>query len=71
MTGEKQLAKIVGAGNVSSDPSTLGKYSRDISFVSPERPDYIAKPRNSEDIGKLVALAGKAAVPPFLSGWSG
>jgi len=70
MIERKQLTKIVGAGNVSSDPATLEKYSRDISFVNPVRPTCVVKPGNSDDIEKLVALARKAAVPlvPVSSG---
>ena len=70
MIEQKQLAKIVGAGNVSSDRATLEKYSSDASFVNPVRPEYVVKPRNSDDIEKLVALARKTAVPlvPVSSG---
>ncbi len=70
MITQNQLVKIVGAGNVSSDPETLDKYSRDASFVNPLRPSYVVKPKNADDIEKLVALAHRAAVPlvPVSSG---
>jgi NAD(P)-dependent dehydrogenase (short-subunit alcohol dehydrogenase family) len=57
----KQLVKIFGADNVTSDPTTLEKYSRDESFVNPIKPEYVVKPRNSDDIAKLVAFMGELA----------
>jgi hypothetical protein len=67
---EKKLAKIVGAGNINSDRATLEKYSRDISFVNPVMPEYVVKPRNADDIAKLVNLARESRIPlvPVSSG---
>ncbi|MGD9116265.1 MAG: FAD-binding oxidoreductase [Dehalococcoidia bacterium] len=65
-----KLAKIVGAGNVSSDPATLEEYSRDMSFVNAVRPACVVKPRNGDDIAKLVKLANQTNTPlvPVSSG---
>ena len=70
MIEEKQLEKIVGAGNVSADPPTLEEYSRDSSFVDPVKPEYIVKPRTADDVEKLIALARKTTTPlvPVSSG---
>jgi len=70
MIDQKQLIKIVGPGNVSSDQTILEKYSRDLSFVNPVRPDYVVKPRSAADIEKLVNLAREAGIPlvPVSSG---
>ena len=70
MIDQKQLIKIVGAGNVSSDQAILEKYSRDMSFVNPVKPDYVVKPRSADDIEKLVNLAREAGIPlvPVSSG---
>jgi FAD/FMN-containing dehydrogenase len=70
MIDEKKLAKIVGAGNVSCDRVTLAEYSRDMSFVNTVKPDYVVKPRNSDDIAKLVKLANDTQTPlvPVSSG---
>jgi len=70
MIEEKQLVKIVGAGNASADPAALEQHSRDISFVNRVRPEYVVKPRSSDDIEKLVALARESAIPlvPVSSG---
>jgi hypothetical protein len=70
MIEKKLLARIVGAGNVSSDEATLEKYSRDESFVDPIKPVYVVKPRNPDDVEKLVNLARETGVPlvPVSSG---
>jgi FAD/FMN-containing dehydrogenase len=70
MIDEKKLAKIVGAANVSQKPSVLEEYSADMSFVNTVRPAYVVKPRNSDDIAKLVKLANKTLTPlvPVSSG---
>jgi FAD/FMN-containing dehydrogenase len=70
MIDQKQLIKIVGPGNVSADQAILEKYSSDLSFVNPVRPDYVVKPRSADDIEKLVNLAREAGIPlvPVSSG---
>jgi hypothetical protein len=70
MIEEKTLAEIVGAGNVSCKQTALDEYSRDISFVNKVRPDYVVKPRNTEDIKEIVKLARETHTPlvPVSSG---
>jgi FAD/FMN-containing dehydrogenase len=70
MIDEKKLVKIVGAANVSQKPSVLEEYSGDMSFVNTVRPACVVKPRNSDDIAKLVKLANKTLTPlvPVSSG---
>jgi hypothetical protein len=70
MLDQKQLVEIGGAGSVSADPATLEGFSRDLSFVSPIRPACVIKPKNADEVEKLVALARKAKVPlvPVSSG---
>ncbi|MCJ7425957.1 MAG: FAD-binding oxidoreductase [Dehalococcoidales bacterium] len=70
MIDEKKLVKIVGAGNVSHDRAILEEYSRDMSFVNTIKPDYVVKPRNGDDIAKLVKLANETLTPlvPVSSG---
>jgi FAD/FMN-containing dehydrogenase len=67
---KENLVKIVGAKNVSSEQAELNEYAGDISFVHPVRPAYIAKPRNSEDVEKIVKLANETKTPlvPVSSG---
>jgi FAD/FMN-containing dehydrogenase len=70
MVEEKVLAEIVGAGNVSGKQTALDEYAKDISFVNKVRPDYVVKPRNTEDIIKIVTLARETHTPlvPVSSG---
>jgi FAD/FMN-containing dehydrogenase len=70
MIDEKKLAKIVGAANVSQKPAVLEEYSGDMSFVNTVRPAYVVKPRNSDEIAKLVKLANRTLTPlvPVSSG---
>jgi FAD/FMN-containing dehydrogenase len=70
MIDEKKLAQIVGAANVSQKPAVLDEYSADMSFVNTVRPEYVVKPRNSDDIVKLVKLANRTQTPlvPVSSG---
>ena len=65
-----ELAKIVGAGNVSQDQRRLEEYSRDMSFVNPVKPEYVVKPRNAGDIERIVNLAKETLTPlvPVSSG---
>jgi len=55
---------------VSQKPSVLDEYSCDMSFVNTIKPDYVVKPRNSDDIAKLVKLANDTQTPlvPVSSG---
>jgi FAD/FMN-containing dehydrogenase len=70
MIDEKKLAKIVGAANVSQKPAVLDEYCSDMSFVNTVRPECVVKPRNSDDIVKLVKLANRTQTPlvPVSSG---
>ena len=70
MFEEKILAKIVGAGNVSCKQMVLDEYSEDMSFVNKVMPDYVVKPRNTDDVEKIVKLAKETLTPlvPVSSG---
>ena len=70
MIEEAKLKNAVGAGNVLSDPATLDEYATDMSFVARSQPDCVVKPRNTDDIQKLVNLARETSTPlvPVSSG---
>jgi len=70
MIKAEKLAKIVGAANVSQKPAVLEEYAADMSFVNMIMPDYVVKPRKSDDIAKLVKLANDTKTPlvPVSSG---
>ena len=70
MIAEEKLVKIVGKGNVSCDQAALDEYATDMSFVNAVKPDYVVKPRNADDVAKLVNLAKETLTPlvPVSSG---
>jgi FAD/FMN-containing dehydrogenase len=70
MAGNEDLKKIVGAKNVLDDEETLEEYSRDISFISPMRPRCVVKPKDANEIQKLVKWANKklSSLVPVSSG---
>jgi FAD/FMN-containing dehydrogenase len=63
MIAKAKLAKVVGAGNVSNQQAALDQYARDISFVNTAKPAYVVKPRNAEDVKRLVKTANKTFTP--------
>jgi FAD/FMN-containing dehydrogenase len=70
MIQEEKLVKIVGAANISREQAVLDEYSRDMSFVNIVRPECVVKPRNADDIAKIVNLAKETLTPlvPVSSG---
>ncbi len=70
MIAKEKLSKIVGAGNVSFDKSTLDEFASDISFVNTIRPACVVKPTKSGDIKSILKLANKTRTPlvPVSSG---
>ena len=70
MVEEAKLARIVGAGNVSSRAAVLDEYARDMSLVNPLRPACVVRPGNTADVEKIVKLAKETNTPlvPVSSG---
>ncbi len=70
MVDEVKLKKIVGAGNVSANPEVLESYAGDMSFVNAVRPECVVKPRNADEVDKIVKLARETLTPlvPVSSG---
>ena len=63
MVSKSQLARIVGASNVSMADRDLDDYTGDLSFVNPVRPVAVVKPRTAAEVQPLVALANKTGTP--------
>jgi FAD/FMN-containing dehydrogenase len=65
-----KLVEIVGADNVSFEKAILEEYSKDMSFVNKVKPGCVVRPRNSEDVEKIVKLANETLTPlvPVSSG---
>lgn len=70
MVTEARLRDIAGSSNVSKDPSILGVYAGDSSFVSGVVPRFVVKVNNAETVQKLVGAAKESGTPlvPVSSG---
>ena len=70
MVIETKFARIVGAGNASSQKQALEEYSQDMSFVNPVRPACIVRPKTAAEVEKIVKLANETNTPlvPVSSG---
>jgi FAD/FMN-containing dehydrogenase len=63
MALKEELAGIVGAANVFDDAERLRPYSRDHSLSTPVMPGYVAKPKNSDEVQRIVKLANENKMP--------
>ena len=63
MDTRDKLLEIVGAANFSDDPTVLKKYASDFSLVPPGAPSYVAKPKNAEEVGKIIRFANEQSIP--------
>ena len=70
MAIKEDLIGIVGAKNVVDDAEGLKPYSKDCSVNAPKMPGYVVKPKNAEEVQKVIILAneGKLPVVPLSSG---
>ncbi|HPL10374.1 MAG TPA: FAD-binding oxidoreductase [Smithellaceae bacterium] len=59
----KSLVEIVGERGVSDAPEELWFYSRDPGVLAPHRPDYVVAPKTTEEVQKIVQLAGRENIP--------
>ena len=59
----KSLVDIVGERGVSDAPEELWFYSRDPGVLAPHRPDYVVAPKTTEEVQKIVQLAGRENIP--------
>jgi FAD/FMN-containing dehydrogenase len=65
-----EFAKIVGKRNVLDDEATLEAYSKDESLSQPKKPSFVVRPKDTEEVQKIVKKANERAVPliPLSSG---
>jgi len=59
----KSLIEIVGEKGVSNAPEELWFYSRDPGVMAPHKPDYVVAPKTTEEVQKIVQLAGRENIP--------
>jgi FAD/FMN-containing dehydrogenase len=57
------LVEIVGEDYASNRPEELFTYSKDLGTSEPKFPDYVAAPKTSEQVQKIVLLANEKMVP--------
>ena len=67
---KKGLEAIVGKRYVLDDEASLEAYSKDLSLSEPRRPSMVVKPKNTEEVQKVVKFANKHLIPvvPVSSG---
>ena len=63
MTVKTELSKIVRPENFFDDPEVINSYSRDFSLVPPGVPNYVVKPKTTEEVQKVIQLANKNLLP--------
>ena len=63
MNAREKLLEIVGTGNFSDDPNVLKKYATDFSLVPPGAPNYAVKPKDSQEVQKIIKLANEHSIP--------
>ncbi len=63
MSIREKLLEIVGRENFSEDPSVLKKYASDFSLVPEGAASYLVKPKDAQEIGKVIKLANENIMP--------
>jgi FAD/FMN-containing dehydrogenase len=59
----QELLDIVGAKAFFDDPKVLTEYSGDFSVVPPGMPSYVVKPKDVQEVQKIVELANENKTP--------
>ncbi|MGD1117888.1 MAG: FAD-binding oxidoreductase [Dehalococcoidales bacterium] len=70
MIEKAKLAEIVGTDNVILENAVLKAYAKDMSFTQSIKPACVLKPKNAEEIARIVNLARETLTPlvPVSSG---
>src|SRR4030042_2917046 len=63
MAIKEELTGIVGVKNVFTSAERLKPYSKDNSLSPPGMPGYVAKPKNAEQVQKIIKLANEKKLP--------
>ncbi len=66
----RRLESITGKGRVLYEKKDLIPYSEDMTEAEPHTPDFIVKPKNTEEVQKIVKLASEYKIPitPVVAG---
>jgi FAD/FMN-containing dehydrogenase len=67
---KQKLLETVGAERFSDAPEVLEAYSKDFSLAPQGMPDYVVKPKDAQQVQKVVGLANENGIPvvPVSSG---
>jgi FAD/FMN-containing dehydrogenase len=67
---KNDLLQIIGKQNITEDSKLLELYSKDESFVHSLEPWFVVKPKNAEEVQKLIQWANQSTTPlvPVSSG---
>lgn len=65
-----ELTRMFGAESVFDDANMLEAYSRDESFVAPIKPQLVVKPKDADEVQRIVKWANQTSTPlvPVSSG---
>jgi len=63
MNRRDKLLEIVGSENFSDDPKALDTYSKDFSLVPSGVPDYAVKPKDAQEVQKVIKFANEHLLP--------
>ena len=70
MNRRDKLVEIVGVENFSDDPKALESYANDFSLQPAGVPDYAVKPKNTQEVQKVIKLANEHSLPVVpVSSW--
>jgi hypothetical protein len=63
MSIRQGLLKLVGSDTFTDDPEVLKAYSTDFSLVPPGVPNYVVKPKKTEEVQKVIKFANEHSIP--------
>ncbi len=63
MDVKARLSEIVGAENFSDEPDQLQAYAADYSYTPAGAPNYLVKPKSSEEVSEVIKLCNENSIP--------
>jgi hypothetical protein len=63
MNTRDNLLEMVGVENFFDKPEVLQRYSKDFSLVPPGMPNYVVKPKDAQEIQRIIKFANEHLIP--------
>jgi FAD/FMN-containing dehydrogenase len=63
MSIRDELLKLMGSDKFINDPEVLKAYSTDFSLAPPGVPNYVVKPKKTENVQKVIKFANERSIP--------